>query len=92
MSEISQKAEIIADVTAQNLSTFWVSPVGVKSIRTRVSLAVNWMINGAPSPTLSLEFLSSLPANGTSFFPTAPDKVDGLLDSRIRLGDSARRP
>ena len=57
LPEISQKAEIIADVTVQNLTSYWASPVGVKSIRTRVNFTVNQMVKGTPSPTLSLEFL-----------------------------------
>lgn len=52
-----QQAEIIADVTVQNVSSYWVSPAGQKSIRTRVNFTVNRMIKGNQAPTFSLEFL-----------------------------------
>ncbi len=63
LPELAQRAEIIADVTAQSLSSYWVSPAGAKSIRTRVNFTVNRMIKGTPAPTLSLEFLGGAVGN-----------------------------
>jgi len=77
LPEISQKAEIIADVTVQNLSSYWVSPAGVKSIRTRVNFTVNRMIKGTPSPTLSLEFLGGQVGDRGLKVPGVPQFAPG---------------
>jgi hypothetical protein len=57
LPEMAQKAEVIADVTVQNTTSYWVAPAGTKAIRTRVNFVVNDMVKGPVQKTLSLEFL-----------------------------------
>src|SRR5690242_17355171 len=57
LAEMSQSAEVVADVTVQSLQSYWAAPGGVKAIRTRVAFVVNQIIKGNPGKSLSLEFL-----------------------------------
>jgi hypothetical protein len=41
LTEMSQSAEIIADVTVQNVRSYWAAPGEVKAIRTKVAVTVN---------------------------------------------------
>jgi len=56
-AELSKSAEIIADVTVQNVESYWATPAGVKAIRTKVTFTVNRAIKGNPGQSLALEFL-----------------------------------
>ena len=57
LAEITKSAEIIADVTVQNVQSYWAAPAGVKAIRTRVSFLVLQSIKGDPGRTFALDFL-----------------------------------
>ncbi len=57
LPQIAQQADVIVDATVQSVNSYWVAPVGVKSIRTRVNFTVNATIKGPAAQTLSLEFL-----------------------------------
>ena len=54
LAEITKSAEIIADVTVQNVQSYWAAPAGVKAIRTRVSFLVLQSIKGNPGRSFTL--------------------------------------
>ncbi len=76
-SEIAKSAEIIADVTVQNLQSYWAAPAGGKAIRTRVDFAVNSAIKGNPGQTLSLEFLGGTVGDRSLRVPGVPQFAVG---------------
>jgi hypothetical protein len=57
LAEISKSAEIIADVTVQEVQSYWAAPAGVKAIWTRVTFLVSRSIKGNPAQSLVLNFL-----------------------------------
>ncbi|MBV9999031.1 MAG: hypothetical protein JO015_07950 [Verrucomicrobia bacterium] len=57
LEQICKSAEIIADVTVQNVQSYWATPAGTKAIRTRVSFLVLKSIKGNPGGSLTLDFL-----------------------------------
>src|ERR1700737_1027812 len=77
LPEITLQADIIADVTVQNLSSYWSSPGGAKSIKTRVNFSVTRVLKGNPTSTLSLEFLGGKVADRGLKVPGLPQFAVG---------------
>jgi hypothetical protein len=77
LPEITQQADIIADVTVQNLSSYWSSPGGAKSIKTRVNFSVTRVLKGNATSTLSLEFLGGKVADRGLKVPGLPQFAIG---------------
>jgi hypothetical protein len=57
LAEITQAAQIIAEVTVQNVQPYWAAPAGRKAIRTRVSFQVLQSVKGNPGSSFTLDFL-----------------------------------
>lgn len=57
LRQITRSAAIIADATVQSVNSYWATPSGAQTLRTKVTFAVNQALKGDPGPTFSLEFL-----------------------------------
>lgn len=56
LPELSQRAEVIADVTVKSVQSYWASPAGKKAIRTKATFSVNQLVKGQATATLTLDF------------------------------------
>jgi hypothetical protein len=57
LRQIAQSAGIIADATVQSVNSYWATPSGAQTLRTKVSFKVNQVLKGNPGPVFTLEFL-----------------------------------
>jgi hypothetical protein len=77
LPEIAKQADVIADVTVQNLTSYWSSPGGVRSIHTRVDFSINKVIKGSAASTISLEFLGGEVGDRGTKVPGVPQFSKG---------------
>jgi hypothetical protein len=57
LRQITQSAAIIADATVQSINSYWATPSGAQTLRTKVTFTVNQALKGNPGSTFTLEFL-----------------------------------
>ncbi|MBV8899329.1 MAG: hypothetical protein JOY92_04360 [Verrucomicrobia bacterium] len=57
LRQIIQSAGIIADATVQSVNSYWATPSGAQTLRTKVTFQVNQAVKGSPGSTFTLEFL-----------------------------------
>ena len=57
LRQITQSAAIIADATVRSATSYWATPSGAQTLRTRVTFTVNHALKGNPGTTFTLELL-----------------------------------
>lgn len=57
LRQITHSAAIIADATVQSINSYWATPSGAQTLRTKVTFNVNQALKGNPGATFTLEFL-----------------------------------
>jgi hypothetical protein len=57
LRQITHRAAIIADATVQSINSYWATPSGAQTLRTKVTFNVNQALKGNPGATFTLEFL-----------------------------------
>jgi hypothetical protein len=57
LRQITQSAALIADATVRSVTSYWATPSGAQTLRTKVTFTVNQALKGDPGPTFTLEFL-----------------------------------
>jgi hypothetical protein len=57
LRQIVQSAGMIADATVQSVNSYWATPSGAQTLRTKVSFKANQVLKGNPGPVFTLEFL-----------------------------------
>jgi hypothetical protein len=91
LSELTQQADVIADVTVTHVESFWSAPAGGKAIHTRVTFQLNRLpLKGQVSSPFYLDFLGGVIGNRATkvagmpipqigdrliIFSYAPDKI-----------------
>jgi hypothetical protein len=57
LRQITQSAGLIADATVQSVNSYWATPSGAQTLRTKVTFQLNQAVKGSPGSTFTLEFL-----------------------------------
>jgi hypothetical protein len=76
LPQIVQSAGLIADATVRSVNSYWATPSGAQTLRTKVTFTVNQALKGDPGSTFTLEFLGgtvgeqSLTVEGVPQFQT----------------------
>ena len=66
LSDLVQKADVIADVTVTAVQSYWASPVGGNAIHTRVTFSLNSApLKGQVTSPFTLDFLGGTAGNRT---------------------------
>jgi len=72
LAELCKSAEIIAEVTVQDVQSYWAAPGGAKAIRTRVTFGVDQAVKGSPGQSFALDFLGGTVAGRALQVPGVP--------------------